>query len=96
MFPKYCQPSAFLACCQPLIYVDGFRQFAQYYRLFKRQRNVISQVLTNSGTTIETVSYQVTPTSEQLCRNIIIHHRDGKPKPMVTTTPLAKTLCSGS
>ena len=57
--------------------------------------NLISQVLTNSGTTIETVTYQVTPTANSCVgtsSSIIV---TVNPKPLVTTTPLAKTLCSG-
>lgn len=58
--------------------------------------NSIAQTITNSGNTIETVTYAVTPTANGCTgtlSNIIV---TVNPTPAVTTFPLAQTICSAA
>jgi len=58
--------------------------------------NLISQTLTNSGTTIETVTYHTTPTANGCVgnpSNVIV---TVNPTPIATALPLIQTICSGT
>ena len=56
--------------------------------------NLIIQPLTNSGTTIETVTYTTTPTANNCIGNNQIVVVTVNPTPHVTTAPLAQTICT--
>ncbi len=57
--------------------------------------STISQTLTNSGTTPETVTYTVTPTANSCIGTAASVIVTVNPKPALTTTPLAVSICSG-
>lgn len=59
--------------------------------------NIISQTLVNSGTTIETVTYHVTPSANGCppgtTQNIVI---TVNPKPLINTTPTTYQICDNT
>ncbi|MES2285611.1 MAG: PKD-like domain-containing protein [Bacteroidota bacterium] len=57
--------------------------------------SVIAQVLSATGTTAGTVTYTITPNNNGCIGNSITSTVTVNPRPIVTATPTAQTLCSG-
>ena len=57
--------------------------------------NLISQTLSNSGYTIETVTYHITPTANGCSGPVSNYVVTVNPKPDVSNNPLSSQICSG-
>ena len=57
--------------------------------------NLISQTITNSGNTIETVTYHATPTANSCVGTPADVVVTMNPTPVVTTSPMNQTICAG-
>ncbi len=58
--------------------------------------NLISQTLNNSGYTIETVTYHITPTANGCAGPVTNYIVTVNPKPDVSNNPLSSQICSGT
>jgi uncharacterized protein (TIGR02145 family) len=58
--------------------------------------NLISQTISNSGYTIETVTYHITPTANGCSGPVADYVVTVNPKPDVSNNPLSSQICSGT